>query len=371
MSHDSCEMRWPDDGLHDWWDAADAFARGQLAGDAASRGDEVRAAMREMGMASICADERLGGLAQGAAALARVLEALGAVDASAAAVIYAQAAAHRALRCASLPADAWRRHAPDLADAWLAWPGYRALDEGSWPALTASPGADGGATAALSGEVPMLLLGDSADWAVLPACAPDGTRPLVLLDLRHPGVRRGAPIRTLGLTACGAADLCLTAAPCLLLGVDAATAFRRGAPLLAAGVIAMQCGVMRGSLQAAQTYAADRHQGGGDLLGWGEVRRLLSLMHERWRAARGLLAQAVAADEPAGAADAASAEYGALHAGALACELTLDGVQLLGGNGYMKDYGQERRLRDARQLQSLPGGVAWRRQRLISQALAA
>ncbi len=34
----------------------------------------------------------------------------------------------------------------------------------------------------------------------------------------------------------------------------------------------------------------------------------------------------------------------------LACELVNDGVQLLGGNGYMKDYGQEKRYRDARQV---------------------
>lgn len=34
---------------------------------------------------------------------------------------------------------------------------------------------------------------------------------------------------------------------------------------------------------------------------------------------------------------------------------TTDGVQILGGYGYMEDYGQERRMRDARQLASLLG----------------
>lgn len=373
MRDDVCSVHWPVDGLHDWWDAADAFARGQLVGDAAGCRAGTLAAVRQMGLAAICADERLGGLGQGAPALARVLEAISAVDASTATAIYAQAAAHQALACAELPMDAVLRHAPELAEAWLAWPGFQALDEGSWPTVSVSLGGSGGrgAAATLSGDAAMLLLGGQAEWAVLPASAPDGTRPLVLVDLRHPTVLRGAPIRTLGLVACGLADVRFAATPCLPLGVDAAVAFERGAPLLAAGVIALQCGVMRGSLQTAQAYAADRQQGGGDLLGWGEVRRLLSLMHERLRAAQGLLAQALTAAQAGGAAPVLAAEYGALHASALACELTLDGVQLLGGNGYMRDYGQERRLRDARQLQSLLGGVAWRRQRLISQALAA
>ena len=38
-----------------------------------------------------------------------------------------------------------------------------------------------------------------------------------------------------------------------------------------------------------------------------------------------------------------------------ACRVTTDGVQILGGYGYMKDYGQEKRFRDAKQLQALLG----------------
>ncbi len=46
-----------------------------------------------------------------------------------------------------------------------------------------------------------------------------------------------------------------------------------------------------------------------------------------------------------------------LHIAELACEATTDGIQILGGYGYMKDYGQEKRYRDARMVQALLGSV--------------
>ena len=52
---------------------------------------------------------------------------------------------------------------------------------------------------------------------------------------------------------------------------------------------------------------------------------------------------------------AGSAFAAALHIHELACEVVTDGIQVLGGNGYMKDYGQEKRYRDARQVQALLG----------------
>lgn len=57
----------------------------------------------------------------------------------------------------------------------------------------------------------------------------------------------------------------------------------------------------------------------------------------------------------------------ALHVHELACELVNDGVQVLGGNGYMKDYGQEKRYRDARQVQALLGSVPLKKLALIKE----
>jgi alkylation response protein AidB-like acyl-CoA dehydrogenase len=361
-------INWPADELGEWGTAADDFAQGRLT--AAAQGHEHHADpafgaflddMREMGFLALCADERFEGLAQGPGALARVLEPVCAVDASAGAAIYASAAAHLALLACALPDDTVQR-VSSVSGSWLAWPAFHAVDEQAWPDLDAR--------GQLHGWAEMLLLGTHARWAVLPARAGNALR-LVLVDLDQATVTRGLPVRTLGLSACGVADVSFKAAACKVVSADAAAVMQQIESPLAAAVIAMQCGVMRGSLQVSQTYADERNQGGGNLLGWGEVRRLLSVGHERLHAACGLLGQALHETADASGATRFSAAYGALHVGQMACEHTTDGVQLLGGNGFMKQYGQEKRMRDARQLAGLLGGVAWRRQRLVGRVLAA
>ena len=59
----------------------------------------------------------------------------------------------------------------------------------------------------------------------------------------------------------------------------------------------------------------------------------------------------------------------ALHIQKAACEATTDGVQVMGGVGYMKDYGQEKRMRDARQLQSLLGLAPLKRIQFIEKMI--
>ena len=66
-----------------------------------------------------------------------------------------------------------------------------------------------------------------------------------------------------------------------------------------------------------------------------------------------------------GSADAGpSAVAAAVHIGDIAADVTSEGIQLLGGNGYMKDYGQEKRMRDAKQAQSLLGSSPLRKKGL-------
>lgn len=54
----------------------------------------------------------------------------------------------------------------------------------------------------------------------------------------------------------------------------------------------------------------------------------------------------------------------------MACDLITDGAQVLGGNGYMKDYGQEKRFRDARQVRALLGYATLKKLALISEISA-
>lgn len=358
MSERAGHVAWPADGLDAWWDVADHVAHDLAKGPHGSEPQAWLDYMHGVGWASLCAESTSGGHGQPMSVLCRVIEALSAVNASAAAAVYASAAAHLALRACALP-DGLKATLRDLAGEWLAWPAFHDIDEQLWPTMDAQ--------GYLRGQVDMLLMGQHAHWAVLPAQGRDQGLQLVLVDLRHPAVIRGPAIRTLGLPACGLNDVEFGGVPCEVLTTQGTALFRQVAAQLAPAVMAMQCGLSRASLQDAQQHAACRQQGGGVLLGWGEVRRLLSLMHERLGVMQGLLLAALTAPDAPGV----SASYSALHAGELACAQTVDGVQLLGGAGYVRESMQAQRLCDARQAKGLLGGVAWRRQGLFKQALSA
>ena len=55
----------------------------------------------------------------------------------------------------------------------------------------------------------------------------------------------------------------------------------------------------------------------------------------------------------------------ALHLHITLARDTDNGIQVLGGNGYMKDYGQEKRYRDARQVQALLGAAPMKKIDLV------
>jgi alkylation response protein AidB-like acyl-CoA dehydrogenase len=59
----------------------------------------------------------------------------------------------------------------------------------------------------------------------------------------------------------------------------------------------------------------------------------------------------------------------AIHVAEMASRATVDGIQLLGGNGYMKDYGQEKRMRDANQAQCFLGMAPVRKMDLINRII--
>lgn len=53
----------------------------------------------------------------------------------------------------------------------------------------------------------------------------------------------------------------------------------------------------------------------------------------------------------------------------MACNVTSDGIQVLGGNGYMHDYSQEKSFRDARQIQALMGLAPMRKLAYIERII--
>jgi alkylation response protein AidB-like acyl-CoA dehydrogenase len=292
-----------------------------------------------------------GGADLSGVALCRVLEALGARQTGAATMMLASAMAHDVLRAVAPPGGGLPIQ-QELAGQWLAWPAFHGLHDQLWPAVDAQ--------GYLRGQVDMLVLGGQARWAVLPVQGRDQRMQLAVVDLGHPAVIRSEPVRTLGLSDGDITDVEFGGVPCEILPGTARGLYPVLTARWAAPVLALQSGVARGALEDAIAHAQARRQGGGSLLGWGEVRRLLAGMVSNLKVMQGLLRASL--DEPA---TSRSALFQVLHAGELACRLTSDALQVHGGEGYRRHSAPARRLCDARQLHGLLGLVAWRRVALL------
>ena len=165
------------------------------------------------------------------------------------------------------------------------------------------------------------------------------------------------PVLSLGLRSCPGVDLVLREASSSLIGKagEGERYYGSAADLLAASAAAMSLGVMKGSFREALEYARQRIQGGWEIINWSEVRMLLSQMALHCRSGEMLLAAALRETQKGEAGWEVSSRAAALQVQEMACQVVSDGVQLLGGNGYMRDYGQEKRFRDAHQLKVLLG----------------
>ena len=181
-----------------------------------------------------------------------------------------------------------------------------------------------------------------------------------LVDLNDESIAKSKPIVSLGLHACPAVDISLRDTPCTLIGGPGCglkyfDAMADGMSLCAA---AMSLGVMKGSFQSALDYTADRYQGGRQIIDWPQVRMMLANMAIESKTGDALFSRARQEMENECQRWGFTARAAAVHIGELAVKSTADGIQLFGGNGYMKDYPQEKRFRDARQSQCLLGMAA-------------
>jgi alkylation response protein AidB-like acyl-CoA dehydrogenase len=119
-------------------------------------------------------------------------------------------------------------------------------------------------------------------------------------------------------------------------------------------VMAIRAGIARSSYTTARDYARQRYQGGKIIIQHSLIQKMLadlyrdvSILDEGWRTLAGAL-QPLQPLTP-----------GQLGQALVSAEklpwLTSDGIQLLGGIGYMEDYPQARRFRDAKQCECLLG----------------
>lgn len=218
----------------------------------------------------------------------------------------------------------------------------------------------------LSGHLPNVVLGGLAGQALIPARiheCPGYSFFLVQLD--STGVHRGKTIPGLGMQACPSTDLDFDQAHGLLIGEQG-----QGMPLYAGmaekmhlAAAAMSAGVMKGSFREAREYARQRLQGGRRIVDWTEVRMILTDMAVKVQIADMVVDRACQILESQVPGWAQCTLAAALHVQEMACDLTAEGIQILGGAGYMEDFGQEKRFRDAQQMRSLLGSAPVRKLR--------
>ena len=331
--------------------------------------DSVVARAYDVGLLGITLPEECSGTGQGMSALCVILDHISAVDASLGGIIFTNALAQEIMvsaGCKDILKDIMGK-VTDAHSALIAYPAF--CNPGETPnKLEAAKIND---TYSLNGAIEYVVLGGLARIALVPAHIKGQdsyTFFLININQAEKGLTRSAPIFSLGLHACPAVDLTLAGVEGTLIGKEGGGAryFDHASDRMHAAVAAIQCGIMKGAFQEALAYSQERFQGGWEIINWSGLRMLLGDMAVQVKIADMVVSGAVVAAEQQDPQWELSTRAAALHLSELACKLTTDGIQVLGGNGYMKDYGQEKRFRDAKQVQALLGLSPMRKLKLVS-----
>jgi len=323
----------------------------------------VMAKAQELGFLGITLPEDLGGIGQGISTLCVVLESICRTDASLGAVIFTNALAQEiTLRSGSFDLLS----EPISQGRLIAYPAYRNPEEHS-DLPRAEKGKQG---YTLTGPAGYVVLAPIAAYALLPAkiSGQEGYS-FFLVDLAHPGVKRSDPVFSLGVHACPVADLTLDKAEAELAGDEGmgAAYFGEASGVMLAAAASISLGIMRGSFEYALSYSNEREQGGWPIVNWSMIKTILADMAVQTRIGDMAVSGACNAMESKLAGWEIFVKTAALHVQDAACQVTTEGIQVLGGYGYMKDYGQEKRFRDAQQMKTLLGMAPLRKVELLDQ----
>jgi alkylation response protein AidB-like acyl-CoA dehydrogenase len=165
-------------------------------------------------------------------------------------------------------------------------------------------------------------------------------------------------LRGSGLRAAGASELVLESAPIAARWTDASGAARARARARLY-VASLLVGVMRQAAEFSREYALEREAFGKPIAHHQGLAFLITDMRAAVDGARLLLHEAAwqidqKTDSLAAAAAAAGAQAEAIEASLL---VGPNGVQILGGHGFMQDYPVEKYMREARMLGLMLGGI--------------
>jgi len=216
----------------------------------------------------------------------------------------------------------------------------------------------------VNGVKTFITSGNVARYCVLAATTDParGYRGIInlIVDLKEtPGFRVGKVEEKMGILASGTAELIFEDAevPAENLLGKPGQGFKQMMSGLDAGRIgigAQACGIGRAALEDAVDYARERVQFGKPIATFQAIQFKLADMATELDAAELMLLRAAWLEDNGldFEKEAAMAKY---YASDAAMRAALEGVQIFGGNGYMKDYPAERHMRDAKICQIYEG----------------
>jgi len=114
-------------------------------------------------------------------------------------------------------------------------------------------------------------------------------------------------------------------------------------------------GVAQGALDLSAAYVQEREQFGRSLSRIQAVQTIVGRMVTQVEAARSLVLAAAARYDAGAGEKARFSSMAKLFASDVAMKVTIDAVQIMGGYGYMVEYGVERFMRDAKVFQIFEG----------------
>jgi alkylation response protein AidB-like acyl-CoA dehydrogenase len=216
----------------------------------------------------------------------------------------------------------------------------------AYPACLAFPGDVCFSEGKVEGRVPFAFNAQECSLITLLPAGGGGTQALTLR-----GDAQGVEIKPepyqMGLRAARAGSIRLDGAEPsnVISGGDVAGSVER---VLFLGLAAIATGISRNALRRSYAYARERYQAGKMIIEHQQMRIFLAEMLAAVEQGRALVKKAC---EDGGLAPAMVAW---LRSTERACQSATDGVQIHGGYGYMRDYGMERLMRDAKYCQMYP-----------------
>ncbi|MFM1879268.1 MAG: hypothetical protein RLZZ241_2134 [Bacteroidota bacterium] len=320
--------------------------------------------MGQLGFLGMMVKPELGGSGMDTLSYVLMLEEISKIDASAAVI----ASVNNSLVCWGLEAyansDQQEKYLRPLASGLKL--GAFCLSEpeaGSDATHQKTTATDLGDTYLLNGTKNWITNGSTADYYLVIAQthAELGSKGMnvLIVEKNTPGFEIGPRERKMGIRASDTHSLLFNdvkVPKTQRIGADG-SGFRFAMKTLAGGrigIAAQALGIAAGAYERALKYARERKTFGVPISNHQAIAFKLAEMHTQIESAR-LLVYKAALDKDQGKDYNLSGAMAKLYASKVAMDTTIEAVQILGGNGYVKEYHVERMMRDAKITQIYEG----------------